>query len=47
MFRDAVPNARLATTPARHLLKGERHIDWAFFFRGAGEVDAGKVHRSV
>jgi endonuclease/exonuclease/phosphatase family metal-dependent hydrolase len=45
-FRDAVPTARLATTPARHLLEAGRHIDWAFV-RGPGEANAGKVHRSV
>jgi endonuclease/exonuclease/phosphatase family metal-dependent hydrolase len=45
-FRDAVPTARLATTPARHLLEAGRHIDWAFV-RGSGEATAGKVHRSV
>lgn len=45
-FRDAVPTARLATTPARNLLEAGRHIDWAFV-RGPGEADAGKVHRSV
>jgi endonuclease/exonuclease/phosphatase family metal-dependent hydrolase len=45
-FRDAVPTARLATTPARHLLEVGRHIDWAFV-RGSGEANAGKVHRSV
>ena len=45
-FRDAVPTARLATTPARHLLEAGRHIDWAFV-RGPGQADAGKVHRSV
>lgn len=45
-FRDAVPTARLATTPARHLLESGRHIDWAFV-RGPGKADAGKVHRSV
>lgn len=45
-FRDAVPTARVATTPARHLLETGRHIDWAFV-RGPREVDAGKVHRSV
>jgi endonuclease/exonuclease/phosphatase family metal-dependent hydrolase len=45
-FRDAVPTARLATTPARHLLEAGRHIDWAFV-RGPGEAHAGKVHRSV
>lgn len=45
-FRDAVPTARLATTPARHLLEAGRHIDWAFI-RGPGEAVAGKVHGSV
>ena len=45
-FRDAVPTAGLATTPARHLLEAGRHIDWAFV-RGRGEANAGKVHRSV
>lgn len=45
-FRDAVPSARQATTPARHLLEAGRHIDWAFL-RGLGQADAGKVHRSV
>jgi endonuclease/exonuclease/phosphatase family metal-dependent hydrolase len=45
-FREVVPTARLATTPARHLLEAGRHIDWAFV-RGSGGADAGKVHRSV
>ena len=45
-FRDAVPTARLATTPARHLLEAGRHIDWAFI-RSSVEACAGKVHRSV
>jgi endonuclease/exonuclease/phosphatase family metal-dependent hydrolase len=45
-FRDAVPTARVATTPARHLLDAGHHIDWAFL-RGPGEASAGKVHRSV
>src|SRR5277367_4328890 len=45
-FRDTVPTARLATTPARHLLEAGRHIDSAFV-RGPGEADARKVHRSV
>ena len=45
-FRDAVPTACLASTPARHLLEAGRRIDWAFV-RGPGEADAGKVHRSV
>jgi endonuclease/exonuclease/phosphatase family metal-dependent hydrolase len=45
-FRDTVPVARLATTPAGHLLESGRHIHWAFV-RGSGEADAGKIHRSV
>jgi endonuclease/exonuclease/phosphatase family metal-dependent hydrolase len=45
-FRDVVPTARLATTPARHLLEAGHHIDWAFV-RGSVVADAGKVHRSV
>jgi endonuclease/exonuclease/phosphatase family metal-dependent hydrolase len=45
-FRNAAPTARLATTPARHLLEAGRHIDWAFV-RGPAEAGAGKVHRSV
>ena len=45
-FRDAVPTARVATTPARHLLEAGHHIDWAFL-RGIGQAEAGKVHRSV
>jgi endonuclease/exonuclease/phosphatase family metal-dependent hydrolase len=45
-FRDAVPTARVATTPERHLLDAGHHIDWAFL-RGPGEASAGKVHRSV
>ena len=45
-FRAAVPTARRATTPARHLLEAGRHIDWAFV-RGQGEAKAGKVHTSV
>jgi endonuclease/exonuclease/phosphatase family metal-dependent hydrolase len=45
-FREAVPTARLATTPARHLLEAGHHIDWAFV-RGIGQAEAGKVHSSV
>jgi endonuclease/exonuclease/phosphatase family metal-dependent hydrolase len=45
-FRDAVPTARVATTPRRHLLEAGRHIDWAFV-RGSSEADGGKVLTSV
>lgn len=45
-FWDAVPTARVATTPARHVLDTGRHIDWAFV-RGPGLAVAGKVYRSV
>jgi endonuclease/exonuclease/phosphatase family metal-dependent hydrolase len=45
-FRNALPTARMATTPARHLLETGRHIDWAFV-RGLGQADAGKVYGSV
>jgi endonuclease/exonuclease/phosphatase family metal-dependent hydrolase len=45
-FRDAVPTARVATTPQRHLLEPGRHIDWAFV-RGSSQVDAGRVLKSV
>ncbi len=45
-FRDAVPTARVATTPHRHLLEPGRHIDWAFV-RGSSQPNAGKVLKSV
>jgi len=45
-FRDAVPTARVATTPHRHLLEAGRHIDWAFV-RGSSQPNAGKVLKSV
>lgn len=45
-FRDAVPTARVATTPHRHLLEPGRHIDWAFV-RGTSQPSAGTVLRSV
>ena len=45
-FRDAVPTARVATTPRRHLLEPGRHIDWAFV-RGTSQPSAGKVLKSV
>lgn len=45
-FRDAVPSARVATTPRRHLLEPGRHIDWAFV-RGSSQPNAGKVIKSV
>jgi endonuclease/exonuclease/phosphatase family metal-dependent hydrolase len=45
-FRDAVPTARLATTPHRHFLEAGRHIDWAFV-RGSSQANTGKVLQSV
>lgn len=45
-FRDAVPTARVATTPHRHLLEPGRHIDWAFV-RGTSQPIDGKVLKSV
>jgi endonuclease/exonuclease/phosphatase family metal-dependent hydrolase len=45
-FREAVPTARVATTPHRHLLEPGRHIDWAFV-RGSSQPNAGKVLKSV
>ena len=45
-FCTAVPSARIATTPARHLLDAGRHIDWAFV-RGPMRVDKGRVHNGV
>jgi len=45
-FRDAVPTARVATTPNRHLLEPGRHIDWAFV-RTSSQPNSGKVFRSV
>jgi endonuclease/exonuclease/phosphatase family metal-dependent hydrolase len=45
-FREAVPTARVPTTPARHLLEPGRHIDWAFV-RGAAAADQGRVHNGV
>jgi endonuclease/exonuclease/phosphatase family metal-dependent hydrolase len=45
-FRDAVPTARVATTPRRHLLEPGRHIDWAFV-RGTAQPIDGKVLKSV
>jgi endonuclease/exonuclease/phosphatase family metal-dependent hydrolase len=45
-FRDAVPTARVATTPRRHLLEPGRHIDWAFV-RGTSQPIDGKVLKSV
>jgi endonuclease/exonuclease/phosphatase family metal-dependent hydrolase len=45
-FCGAVPSARLATTPARHVLEGGRHIDWAFV-RGPMQPDKGRVHTAV
>ena len=45
-FCTAVPSARVATTPARHLLEAGRHIDWAFV-RGLMRADEGRVHNGV
>jgi len=45
-FCEATPNARVATTPARHMLESGRHIDWAFV-RGSIQAHKGKVHNSV
>jgi endonuclease/exonuclease/phosphatase family metal-dependent hydrolase len=45
-FVHAVPTARLATTPARHLLESGHHIDWAFV-RGPVQIDKGRVHSSI
>src|SRR5262249_5689170 len=45
-FRDAVPTARVPTTPQRSLLEGGRHIDWAFV-RGPIKVKNGQVHSSI
>jgi endonuclease/exonuclease/phosphatase family metal-dependent hydrolase len=44
-FRNAVPTARVPTTPPRHLLEAGRHIDWAFV-RGTVQTNAGKVLKS-
>jgi endonuclease/exonuclease/phosphatase family metal-dependent hydrolase len=45
-FVHAVPTDRLATTPARHLLEPDRHIDWAFV-RGPVQIEKGHVHNSI
>jgi endonuclease/exonuclease/phosphatase family metal-dependent hydrolase len=45
-FTDAVPTARVPTTPPRHLLEPGRHIDWAFV-SGPMKADNGWVHSSV
>jgi len=45
-FSSAVPSARTATTPARHLLEAGRHIDWAFV-RGPLRADKGRVHGGI
>ena len=45
-FTPAVPTARLATTPARHILESGRHIDWAFV-RGPAQIANGRVHNSI
>lgn len=45
-FSSAVPSARTATTPVRHLLEPGRHIDWAFV-RGPVQANRGRVHSGV
>ena len=45
-FREAVPTARIASTPPRGLFEGGRHIDWAFV-RGPAQVDNGQIYKSV
>jgi endonuclease/exonuclease/phosphatase family metal-dependent hydrolase len=45
-FREAVPTARVTTTPRRHLLDAGHHIDWAFV-RGSSQPTGGKVLHSV
>lgn len=45
-FTAAVPAARIATTPPRHLLEPGRHIDWAFV-RGFAQSDKGRVHHAI
>jgi endonuclease/exonuclease/phosphatase family metal-dependent hydrolase len=45
-FFEATHNARVATTPARHVLESGRHIDWAFV-RGSIQTHKGKIHNSV
>jgi endonuclease/exonuclease/phosphatase (EEP) superfamily protein YafD len=41
-----VPSARMATTPARHLLEAGVHIDWAFV-RGPMRAHKRRVHNGV
>jgi endonuclease/exonuclease/phosphatase family metal-dependent hydrolase len=45
-FRDAVPTARVPTTPPRHVLDSGRHIDWAFG-REPLKAQNGRVYNSV
>ena len=45
-FSSAVPSARTATTPARHLLEAGRHIDWAFV-RGPLRAHKGRIHSGI
>lgn len=45
-FRDAVPTARVPTTPPRHVLDSGHHIDWAFV-TGSMKTNGGQVHSSV
>ena len=45
-FQDAVPTARVPTTPPRHVLDSGRHIDWAFV-KGSMNISHGHVQSSV
>ena len=45
-FREAVPTARVPSTPPRGLFESGRHIDWAFV-RGPIQTDSGQIHKSV
>jgi len=45
-FREAVPTARVATTPRRRLLEAGHHIDWAFI-RGSSKPIDGRVLNSI
>lgn len=45
-FHDAVPTARVPTTPPRHVLDSGRHIDWGFV-KGLTKIGDGRVHSSI
>ena len=45
-FQDAVPTARVPTTPPRHVLDSGRHIDWGFV-KDLTKIGDGRVHSSV